>query len=223
MLRTILRAGLLGRLRAGQVWGSLVPLYVLHGGRHARGGLGVGSPVGRTTRDHWNWNGDWGGGGGGGWAFFILLYLFIFSGIPVIITAIIACICVRCGCCKSCLPPKLVYKDLGRQAANGAERGGTDRARDDRERRTSPRFEAAIACCTSSTPRFVAPSRGRLWSTRSPPRRAIGLPRRPRFSFCNFITTNEPARCDQEAHAAREQDRVSTIEPCGCTPAARAF
>ena len=62
--------------------------------------------------DHWNWDDDWGGGGGGGWALFFLFYLFIFSGIPVIITAIIACICVRCGCCKSCLPPKLVYKDL---------------------------------------------------------------------------------------------------------------
>ena len=53
-----------------------------------------------------------GGGGGGSWVFFVFLYIFLIFGIPVIITAIIACICVRCGCCKMCLPPKLVYKDL---------------------------------------------------------------------------------------------------------------
>ena len=39
-------AGLLGRLRSGQVWGSLVSVYVLHNSRHARGGHGVGSPMG---------------------------------------------------------------------------------------------------------------------------------------------------------------------------------
>ena len=54
-----------------------------------------------------DWDDDWGGGSGGGWALFIFLYLLVFSGVPAIITAIIACICVRCGCCKSCLPPKL--------------------------------------------------------------------------------------------------------------------
>ena len=53
-----------------------------------------------------------GGGGGGSWVFFVFLYIFLIFGIPVIITAIIACICVRCGCCKSCLPPKLKQKDL---------------------------------------------------------------------------------------------------------------
>ena len=72
------------------------------------------SASGHQWEDHYDYsssNNNW-GGGGGGWTLFILFYLFIFSGIPVIITAIIACICVRCGCCKSCLPPKLVYKDL---------------------------------------------------------------------------------------------------------------
>jgi len=59
-----------------------------------------------------DWDDDWGGGSGGGWALFIFLYLLVFSGVPAIITAIIACICVRCGCCKSCLPPKLKQKDL---------------------------------------------------------------------------------------------------------------
>jgi hypothetical protein len=69
---------------------------------------------GHQWEDHYDYsssNNNW-GGGGGGWTLFILFYLFIFSGIPVIITAIIACICVRCGCCKMCLPPKLVYKDM---------------------------------------------------------------------------------------------------------------
>ena len=43
-------AGLLGRLRSGQVWGSLVSVYVLHNSRHARGGHGVGSPMGGPRR-----------------------------------------------------------------------------------------------------------------------------------------------------------------------------
>ena len=57
-------------------------------------------------------SGGGGGGFGGGWAFYIFLYLLIWCGVPATVTGIIACICVRCGCCKMCLPPKLVYKDL---------------------------------------------------------------------------------------------------------------
>ena len=67
---------------------------------------------GHQWEDHEDRGKKSGGGGGGSWAPWILVYLFIFCGIPAIITAIIACICVRCGCCKMCLPPKLVYKDL---------------------------------------------------------------------------------------------------------------
>ena len=67
---------------------------------------------GHQWEDHEDRGKKRGGGGGGSWAPWIFLYLFIFCGIPAIITAIIACICVRCGCCKMCLPPKLVYKDL---------------------------------------------------------------------------------------------------------------
>ena len=53
-----------------------------------------------------------GGGGGGAWHPFYLFILILYCAPPVIITSIISCLCVRCGCCKMCLPPKLVYKDL---------------------------------------------------------------------------------------------------------------
>ena len=71
---------------------------------------------GHQWEDHPDRNSRSGGGGGGGfgggWAFYIFLYLLIWCGVPATVTGIIACICVRCGCCKMCLPPKLVYKDL---------------------------------------------------------------------------------------------------------------
>ena len=59
--------------------------------------------------DDWYNGGGGGGGFGGGWFLFILI---LYCAVPAVITAIISCICVRCGCCKMCLPPKLVYKDL---------------------------------------------------------------------------------------------------------------
>ena len=64
--------------------------------------------MGVTTRTTIGTAAAAGGGFGGGWFFILILY----CAVPAVITAIISCICVRCGCCKMCLPPKLVYKDL---------------------------------------------------------------------------------------------------------------
>ena len=92
----------------------------------------MGGPPGRRLVHD---GGGGGGGFGGGWFLFILI---LYCAVPAVITAIISCICVRCGCCKMCLPPKLVYKDLA-ATANDTERGRADRARDDRER-AAPRL-----------------------------------------------------------------------------------
>ena len=68
---------------------------------------------GHQWEDHQDRNSRSGGGGGGGaWHPFYLFILILYCAPPVIITSLISCLCVRCGCCKMCLPPKLVYKDL---------------------------------------------------------------------------------------------------------------